>query len=187
MDNLEDLSDECRDIKDIIDGFSSIQISKNNLNRAEEPLRLDIEMKRLLNEMMSPPYDIVNYETLARKDGVGDQPVEDLTAQEDDSEQADDDCLVDVEKTKVVEKKTRVTDLVMNSKQVLSEFLMSDESRKMQEEWEEKNEKVIQVIELDYIKPEEMERLTKTDDKTEKMQSEEEEDPADDEAIGEIL
>lgn len=152
----EELTDDCPDIKDIIDGLSAIHISKNNISKAEEPIRLDVEMKRLLNEMMSPPYDIINYESLARKDGVGDQPIEDVAARENDPvEQQDDDLLVDVEKTKVVEKKTRVTDLVMNSKQVLSEYLMSDESRKQQEEWEEKNETIIQVIELDYIKPEE--------------------------------
>ncbi|KAK9738934.1 hypothetical protein QE152_g9430 [Popillia japonica] len=72
--------------------------------------------------------------------------------------------VVDSEKIKVVEKKTRVTDLVMNSKQVLSLYLMSDESTKYQEDWEEKNEKVIQVIELDYIRPDEEISLRKRSD-----------------------
>ncbi|GJQ85864.1 hypothetical protein Trydic_g15322 [Trypoxylus dichotomus] len=180
-DNVEEINDECAGIKDIIDGLSGIHISKTNISKAEEPLRLDVEMKRLLSEIMSPPYDIVNYETLMRKDGVGDQPVEDFVVCDGEGvDQQDDDCLVDIEKIKVVEKKTRVTDLVMNSKQVLSEYLMSDESRKQQEEWEEKNEKVIQVIELDYIKPEESALLKRREDIEEDVQEKEEEEEEDD-------
>ncbi|KAK9730818.1 hypothetical protein QE152_g14202 [Popillia japonica] len=179
--NIEEISEDCADIKGIIDGLSAIHISKSNINKAEEPLRLDVEMKRLLTEMMSPPYDIVNYETLARKDGVGDQPMEDFaTTNVEDPELQEDDCLVDSEKIKVVEKKTRVTDLVMNSKQVLSEYLLSDESRKFQEDWEEKNEKVIQVIELDYIRPDEEISLRKRSDQLDVSPDDKDKDNSDD-------
>lgn len=126
----------------------------SNNNRAsitEEPVRLDIEMKRLLSEMMSPPFEAVNYENIPRKDGVGDQP---STVEETISEDARD-IMVDVDHTRMVEKKSRVTDLVMNSKQVLNEILMDEETRQRQEEWEESKEEVLQIIELECIKPEE--------------------------------
>ncbi|XP_071055386.1 uncharacterized protein [Onthophagus taurus] len=141
-------ADESSRIKEIVDGLNTIHLPNQN---AEEPPRLDVEMKRLLSEMMSsPPYDGANFENVSRKDGVGDQPVDEVK-----EETASEECLVDSDKIKIVEKKTRVTDLVMNSKQVLSELLMSEETRNKQAEWEESNEMVLQVIELDCIKPEE--------------------------------
>lgn len=129
--------------------------SNNRASIAEEPVRLDIEMKRLLSEMMSPPFEAVNYENIPRKDGVGDQPssVEETIAEDTR------DIMVDVDHTRIVEKKSRVTDLVMNSKQVLTEILMDEETRKRQEEWEESKEDVLQIIELECIKPEELTTL----------------------------
>ncbi|XP_017779490.1 PREDICTED: uncharacterized protein LOC108564842 [Nicrophorus vespilloides] len=156
MNIIDELQDEypenCSEIKDIIEGLSKINIgnlvTKTN---AEEPVSLDVEMKRLLNEMMSPPFEIVNYESLPRKDGVGDQPTSPLPSSQ--QQQAEREIPtpppqpIKQDTAKAVEKKSRVTDLVMNSKKVLNN-LLDEEGRKRLEEWEENNEHVIQVIEL---------------------------------------
>ncbi|XP_025831992.1 uncharacterized protein LOC112903846 [Agrilus planipennis] len=55
---------------------------------------------------------------------------------------------------RMVEKKSRLTDLVKNSPQVISEYLKADEdTKKKQDEWERMQESVLRVIELECIKP----------------------------------
>lgn len=52
----------------------------------------------------------------------------------------------------IVRKKSRRSDLMMNSKKILSEFLVSEQARKEFEDWEEENEEVLKIIEPDCIK-----------------------------------
>ena len=63
------------DFKTLMESLKSLQIPNKN---TEEPLSVNIEMKRLLNEIMSPPYNVVNYEVLPVKDGIGDIPREEV-------------------------------------------------------------------------------------------------------------
>ncbi|ENN71713.1 hypothetical protein HUJ04_006191 [Dendroctonus ponderosae] len=51
-----------------------------------------------------------------------------------------------------VEKKSRLTDLVKNSKQVLAKIMMSDSKLKLPQEKKE-DEKIVEVVELDCIQP----------------------------------
>lgn len=128
----------------------ALHINNAPATNTEEPLRLDMEMKRFLNEIMSPPYEIINSENAPRKDGVGDQP---STIEEtNDNKQ-------EIDHTRIVEKKSRVTDLVMNSKQVLTELFLNEEEKKKQEDWEEAKEDVIQVINLDCVHADDMDKL----------------------------
>lgn len=108
---------------------------------------LDKEIKKLVTELLAPPYEI-SYEAIPVKGGgVGDQLSEDI-AQVIISEPH-----TEPEVTRTVEKKSRVTDLVKNSPQIINEYLKIDEnSKQTQEEWEETEERLIRVIELDHVK-----------------------------------
>ncbi|KAF2894985.1 hypothetical protein ILUMI_11185 [Ignelater luminosus] len=129
-------------ISDIIEGLNSISVDKESQQNKQDIIPLDVEMKKLLAEMLTPPYDISNYDVSPVKGGVGDQPI------------LINEPIPEPEVPRAVEKKSRVTDLVKNSPQIISEYLMMDERAKQnQEEWEESEEQLLQVIELDYVKP----------------------------------
>ncbi|KAK4881063.1 hypothetical protein RN001_004382 [Aquatica leii] len=100
----------------------------------------ELDMKKLQPETLGP-YDIITYDTIHGTGGVGDHPFDNKIDCSDE---------IEPENTRTVEKKSRVTDLIKNSPQVITEYLMIDEkTKKTQDEWEETEEKVIQVIELD--------------------------------------
>lgn len=77
------------------------------------------ECAEMLNEIMSPLYNVINYEVLPVKDRVGDIPKKKYWKVQQIQEGED--------KNKMNKKKTRVMDLVMNSKKVLSNYLMTEE------------------------------------------------------------
>lgn len=132
-------------ISDIIEGLNSISVDQESKQNKQDIIPLDVEMKRLLAEMLKPPYAISNYDISPVKGGVGDQPYDETLVSEP---------IPELEVPRAVEKKSRVTDLVKNSPQIISEYLMMDERAKQnQEEWEESEEQLLQVIELDYVKP----------------------------------
>ncbi|XP_065156736.1 uncharacterized protein [Atheta coriaria] len=112
-------------LESIIDGLSKI-----NVEQVKTPSAMDQQMKRILTEMMS----IDNSKNL----GVGDSPPIDKEYPPSFLHRP----------SKVVEKKTRLTDLVMNSTKAITNIL-NEEQRRKQDEWEEANEHVIQVIELE--------------------------------------
>lgn len=135
--------------------IEGIRLSNQSTTKnTEEPLRIDVETKRFLDNIMSSNYNNQNIENSSpRKDGVGDQPcVTEETSLEEDPRLENDN-------TRIVEKKSRVTDLVMNSKQVLTEIFLNDEEKKKQEEWEQSKENVIQVINLECVESHEMDKL----------------------------
>lgn len=130
-------------MSEIIDELNKIHPD----NQVREPMPLEVEVKNLLSEMMSPPYNIVFYDKNDIKGGVGDPPVHDISHGEVDYVS---------ENTNIpttVEKKSRVTDLIKHSKQILSEYITRDASKQNQDNFEEIEEEVIQVIELDCVKP----------------------------------
>lgn len=128
---------------EIIEGLTKMNAEKAKAEKeTSETAPLAIEVKKLLNEMMSPPYEIVNYDKAPIKGGVGDQPPKGT-----DKEQEP------IPETPQVEKKSRVTDLIKNSKQILSEYIMKEKAKPMQDKLEETQEEIIQVIELDCVKP----------------------------------
>lgn len=132
-----------QNFNEIIEGLAKINVEKVKPEKeVNESAPLAVEVKKLLNEMMSPPYEIVNYDKAPIKGGVGDQPPKG-TEKEQES----------VPETPQVEKKSRVTDLIKNSKQILSEYIMKEKAKPMQDKLEETQEEFIQVIELDCVKP----------------------------------
>lgn len=104
----------------------------------EEIRPLESEMKKLISEALSSPR-----KDLPSKDGVGDQPP--------DAEKL---SHVNEANTIPVEKKSRVADLIKNSKQVLSEYILDEEAKLVQDKIEEQQERFLQVIELDCVLPE---------------------------------
>lgn len=101
---------------------------------------LEIEVKKLLDEMKSSPYEVINYD-IPSKGGIGDQP---LTMEK---------ISVPCPLPAPIEKKSRTTDLVKNSKQILTDIIKNESMKQTQEKFEENEEKLIQVIELDCVHP----------------------------------
>lgn len=140
-------------IRELVEGICmNTRLTMN----AEEPLRINVETKRFVNEIMSPTSDST-CEAATRKNGVGDQPSN--VDQSNINDPFNDGIVEDIENTRIVEKKSRVTDLVMNSKQVLTPIFLNDEEKKKQDDWEESKENVIQVIDLDCVLPDDMDKL----------------------------
>lgn len=119
------------------EGFNQISPEKE----PKETAPLALEVKKFLNEMMSPPYEIVNYDKAPVKGGLGDQTPTGIAAEQKPVEPPQ------------IEKKSRVTDLIKNSRQVLSEYIRKERSKKNADKAEETQEKFIQSIELDCVKP----------------------------------
>lgn len=139
----ENFDNKPKPMSEIIEELNKI----NPDNQVREPMPLEVEVKNLLSEMMSPPYNIVFYDKNDIKGGVGDPPVHDMNHLEAH-------CVPESTNAPMtVEKKSRVTDLIKHSKQILSEYITHDASKQNQENFEDIEEQVIQVIELDCVKP----------------------------------
>lgn len=144
--------DQEQNIRELVEGICLN--TKINLN-ADVPSRIDVETKRFVNEIMSPTTDTTTFENAIRNNGVGDQSNDvDRTNINDRFKKP---CSDD--NTRIVEKKSRVTDLVMNSKQVLTQIFLNDDEKMKQDEWEESRENVIQVINLECVQPRDMDKL----------------------------
>lgn len=129
-------------LNEITEGLGKIRVENSN-KESDESVPLAAEVKKLLNEMMSPPYEIVNYDKAPIKGGVGDQPPKRTEKEHQER----------VPEPPQIEKKSRVTDLIKNSKQILSEYIMKEKTKPIQDKLEETQEEFLQVIELECVKP----------------------------------
>lgn len=132
-------------ISNIIESLNIINQDISNEKHTMVPL--EIEMKKLLSEILAPPYEIIDYECVPLKGGIGNQ----LSIES--SQKVIEECVIKHEIARPsVEKKSGVTDLVKNFPQIITEYLKKDNmSKKSQEDWEENEEKLVDVIELDCI------------------------------------
>ncbi|KAF5307362.1 hypothetical protein FQR65_LT07079 [Abscondita terminalis] len=118
-----------------------------------------VEMRNHQNETLGP-YDVVTFDTIHAKSGIGDQSFDNQTACYENE--------IEPENVRTIEKKSRVTDLVKNSPQIISEYLMIDEKAKQnQDKWEETEEKILQVIELNVDAVEPKPSINEDDDNAE--------------------